>query len=82
MHETQCPVCNGLREIVQPCSKCKNTLIDLGRYTDCFGDYSPYRPIDDLKKTDGLIDFTTHQCPHHLSCNKCSYSTVILIQET
>lgn len=82
MHATQCPICNGFSTIQLQCPHCNINLIDRGRYTDSFGDYSPYQPIDDLKKTDGIIDFIKHQCPHQLTCNHCSYSTVIMITES
>ena len=34
--------------------------------SDLLADYSPYRPIDDMKRTDGLNDLHSHRCPHNL----------------
>jgi hypothetical protein len=48
---------------------------------DLYGNYSPYRPIDDLKMTDGMIDVTTHECPHQVWCLKCGFNEVRMIRE-
>jgi hypothetical protein len=76
-----CPVCNGFRPFAASCPTCGQPLVDNGRYMDLFGDYSPYRPIDDAKLTDGFIDARTHQCPHFATCRHCGYEGMQLIQE-
>lgn len=78
---TACPICNGLSSFDLSCPACGQSLTDNGRYMDFFGDYSPYRPIEDAKLTDGLVDAATHQCPHYTTCTVCDYEGVQLIQE-
>lgn len=45
-----CPICNGLISLSILCPHCGETMEDHGRLLDMFAPYSPYRPIDDLKK--------------------------------
>ncbi len=54
---------------------------DNGRFLDILGPYSPYRPIDDLKKTDGYIDLKTSHCPHYVSCEQCGLSDLHMVTE-
>ncbi|MFC7439714.1 hypothetical protein [Laceyella putida] len=79
---TACPVCNGFSAFQASCPSCGRPLEDAGRYMDLFENYSPYRPIDDLKLTDGLIDASTHQCPHYATCGHCGHEGVQLVQES
>ncbi|TCS96897.1 hypothetical protein [Hazenella coriacea] len=76
-----CPICNGFHHYHEQCPQCGNHLNDEGRLSDFYMQYSPYRPIDDLKMTDGYIDMTTHQCPHLIYCEQCNYMDVKLITE-
>ncbi|MBA4542077.1 hypothetical protein H1164_04070 [Thermoactinomyces daqus] len=76
-----CPVCNGFSALSILFPKCTTPLMDYGRFSDLLGDYSPYRPIDDLKMTDGWIDVATHRCPHHLFCPACGFSDVEMVSE-
>jgi hypothetical protein len=76
-----CPVCNGFSALSMPCPKCAAPLMDNGRLSDLLSAYSPYRPIDDLKMTDGWIDIATHRCPHHIICNACGFSGVEMVSE-
>ncbi|WP_124726680.1 hypothetical protein [Staphylospora marina] len=76
-----CPVCNGLDVFRAGCPKCGHELADAGRVLDLFGDYSPYRPIDDLKMTDGLHDLESHRCPHQIWCPSCGHKEIRLIGE-
>ncbi|RAL26975.1 hypothetical protein [Thermoflavimicrobium daqui] len=77
-----CPVCNGFTSYTAYCPKCSHILQDGGRIFDYFADYSPYRPIDDLKMTDGLLDYQNHTCPHQIYCEHCGYREVTLMQES
>jgi hypothetical protein len=81
MDKTVCPVCNGLTALYSYCPTCKTMLTDQGRYLDSFDDYSPYRPIDDLKMTDGLLDFHNHTCPHSVTCSRCGFRDIRLVSE-
>lgn len=76
-----CPVCNGFKTLISLCPNCGQSLDDQGRLFDFFSDYSPYRPIDDLKKTDHLPDLANHLCPHQVICSSCNYTDIQLIQE-
>ena len=49
--------------------------------SDLLADYSPYRPIDDMKRTDGLNDLHSHRCPHNLGCPQCGWSELYMIAE-
>ena len=40
-----------------------------------------YRPIDDAKMTDGLLDYTNHTCPHVLHCPHCDYQQTVMVKE-
>lgn len=81
MPETGCPVCNGLSELSSFCPRCGNLMSDLGRFLDMLGPYSPYRPIDDLKQTDGFIDFVPSRCPHNVTCQQCGFLGLRMIDE-
>ena len=76
-----CPICNGLTKLNMACPRCGQTAEDYGRYGDFFGPYSPYRPIEDLKLTDGLMDAETYTCPHLLYCPDCERSFPYLVKE-
>jgi hypothetical protein len=76
-----CPVCNGFVSLLSYCPDCGISLKDGGRLQDFLANYSPYRPIEEMKMTDGWIDRTTHQCPHQTYCSQCGYIGVTLIEE-
>ncbi|MGI6127967.1 MAG: hypothetical protein ACOYEF_13615 [Planifilum sp.] len=76
-----CPVCNGLIQLAPRCPQCGSRMEDQGRVSDLLADYSPYRSIDDLKRTDGLADLSTHRCPHHLYCRSCGWSQSQMVEE-
>ncbi|MEB3100476.1 hypothetical protein [Ferviditalea candida] len=78
---TYCPVCNGLRDFQAKCGRCGTRLIDFGRSYDYFGPYSPYRPIDDMKWTNGLPDLLNHQCIHAAFCEKCGQTFNLAVDE-
>ncbi len=76
-----CPVCNGLRKMSAPCPYCLQASEDYGRMYDYWGPYSPYPPIDDMKLTDGLSDFSCHQCVHIAYCRHCRISFRAVVDE-
>jgi ssDNA-binding Zn-finger/Zn-ribbon topoisomerase 1 len=76
-----CPVCNGLESLELPCPNCHEQTEDYGKFTDLLLDYSPYRPIDDLKQTDGFLDLASHDCVHVVYCPNCGYTSNQAIQE-
>ncbi|MEX2104934.1 MAG: hypothetical protein WD907_06355, partial [Bacilli bacterium] len=67
-----CPLCNGFTQFHDTCIHCGHNMDDEGRYSDYFGDYSPYREIDDLALTNGIpTDVSDHQCVHIIHCESC-----------
>lgn len=76
-----CPVCNALENWNVACPQCGSPLSDQGRILDCYGPYSAYRPIDDLKLTNGLNDLTTSLCYHVGNCRVCNKNYEAPIQE-
>ncbi|HEY0828640.1 MAG TPA: hypothetical protein VGE40_11130 [Bacilli bacterium] len=76
-----CPVCNGLQDLTVLCPKCQHQAVDHGRIDDYAGPYSPYRPIDDLKLTNGFPDLVNHQCVHVAYCKECNYLFTSVIDE-
>lgn len=77
----QCPLCNGFHSYTKRCPHCRQTMIDYGPVSYLFSDYSPYRPIEDSKLTDGWSDIEEHLCPHKVYCSACGYEQVEFIQE-
>jgi hypothetical protein len=76
-----CPVCNGLSTLHPECPKCKQTAADMGRFHDMLGPYSAYRPIDDMKLTNGFYDLRNHECVHIAHCSHCDYAFYSVIKE-
>ncbi|MEO2077438.1 MAG: hypothetical protein ABGX20_19055 [Bacillus sp. (in: firmicutes)] len=77
-----CPVCNGLREIYLLCSNCGKPMMESGRVSDYYDDYSPYMEIDLMKMEDGYPDsHSGHKCPHLYRCPDCNHDDVIFIKE-
>lgn len=67
-----CPVCNGLRSLDAVCPGCASAAEDEGRYNDFLGPYSPYRPIDDVSRTNGVPDLALGACLHLACCRNCA----------
>ncbi|HEX7057808.1 MAG TPA: hypothetical protein VF260_11540 [Bacilli bacterium] len=76
-----CPVCNGCAALSKKCPACGGLSEDLGRADAFIGPYAPYRPIDDLKMTNGFIDLATHQCVHITKCRKCGQTAYAYVNE-
>jgi hypothetical protein len=78
----ECPLCNGFYSYSYICTSCMATMIDSGRYSDFFDDYSAYMEIDHLKLEDGFpTDEKIGECPHVFICPNCNHSEVIMIKE-
>ncbi|SDX21309.1 hypothetical protein SAMN05444487_11218 [Marininema mesophilum] len=78
---TGCPVCNGFKSLTTICHQCGHWYEDRGRIFDALAAYSPYRPIDEMKQTDGYIDHFLNLCPHSLYCPHCGSEEVNFVQE-
>ncbi len=76
-----CPICNGFAASHISCPDCGLPMDDHGRISDYTGDYSPYRPIDDLKKTNGFLDLSCHLCLHSHVCSRCEKRYIVSFQE-
>ncbi len=76
-----CSVCNGMASFVSNCPECNYIAQDLGKLSDYYGPYSPYRPIDELKATNGFKDLIQHTCIHLGYCSNCIYTFPVPIQE-
>lgn len=76
-----CPVCNCFWSLHAVCPLCGEYLEDAGRLADYFGDYSPYREIDDAKRTNGLPDLVQQLCVHVAWCPNCRQERRVAIPE-
>ncbi|WP_223700828.1 hypothetical protein [Sutcliffiella deserti] len=77
-----CPLCNGFEEYNQTCTSCGNLLVDAGKVTDFFDDYSAYMEIDSMKEVDGnLVSLAENICMHLVSCPLCQQDKVVAINE-
>lgn len=77
-----CPICNGFQSLVLSCQKCSFQLVDEGKMSDFYDDYSPYMEIDLMKLEDGYPEnFATEKCVHLLRCSSCGEEQVYFVQE-
>lgn len=76
-----CPVCNGFISFQEDCSRCSQPLADGGRLYDYYGDYSPYREIDDAKMDNGYSDRMHHLCLHTGWCRHCGEERTVIVKE-
>jgi hypothetical protein len=77
-----CPLCNGLRNVAVHCSHCQKQMVDQGKITDYFDDYSPYMDIDMMKLVDGYPKtLIRHECVHLFYCLHCRQEEVRFIKE-
>ncbi|MDL0421125.1 hypothetical protein P5F75_15210 [Caldifermentibacillus hisashii] len=77
-----CPVCNGFDSVIVPCRICTINMIDEGKLSDFFDDYSPYMEIDLLRLEDGYPqNFHQSQCVHLLQCPACGRQETYFIRE-
>lgn len=76
-----CPICNGLHSLKAHCPTCGQQLDDAGRLYDYYGDYSPYRPIEDSKLANGYPDAKEHLCLHVGWCAHCHTESLFAVHE-
>lgn len=76
-----CEVCNGMEILNVSCEECGQTAEDRGRLGDLFDPYSAYRPINDIKRTNGLPDLAQRECWHIVHCRKCDRSFGVAVRE-
>nr|WP_243735033.1 hypothetical protein [Paenibacillus turpanensis] len=76
-----CPVCNGFQQLQYSCPICEYPAVDQGRLNDMYGPYSAYRPIDDIKLTNGYADVSEHECIHVILCPRCDRTFPLPVQE-
>jgi len=76
-----CPVCNSFQALQAACRHCGGWMEDAGKLSDYYGDYSPYRPIDDAKQTNGLPDLAQHLCVHVAWCPSCRREQRVAVRE-
>ncbi|MFM1654897.1 hypothetical protein ACI7RC_22790 [Brevibacillus sp. B_LB10_24] len=70
--DSLCPVCNGFTDMQATCPACNQMIQDAGKLSDLYGKYSPYRPIDALKQTNGIAhDLADRTCVHVGWCPAC-----------
>jgi hypothetical protein len=82
LNDAICPVCNGLYLLQAACPACGETAEDYGRLGDYYGPYSPYRPIDDVRMTNGFPDVRERECLHSAYCDRCVQSFVVSVKES
>lgn len=76
-----CPVCNGFERLQAACPDCQAEAADAGRLADQYGPYSPYRPIDDMRLTNGYDDVARRICLHTARCDRCGFGFVAAVSE-
>ena len=77
-----CPLCNGFDTKRIICRNCQNELIDSGKISDYYDDYSAYMEIDELKLENGHPDdWKNHICFHLFSCLTCGHDEVVSVKE-
>lgn len=76
-----CPLCNGFQALHAACRTCGESLDDAGRLYDYYGDYSPYRPIEDSKLSNGFPDAKEHLCIHMGWCRNCNKESLLAVHE-
>lgn len=79
--QLMCPVCNGLADFDQHCPNCGKALRDEGPIQQFYGPYSAYRPIDDIKKSNGFPDLANNECMHLAYCANCNQQLYAAVSE-
>jgi hypothetical protein len=59
--EKVCPTCNAINNMSFPCISCDGRMVDKGRISDYFDDYSADMPIENEEG----------YCTHVYQCSKC-----------
>ncbi len=75
-----CPVCNGLYDYKRKCVKCNTySMVDRGRLTDYYDEYSTYLPMTITNKVDGV--YSHKKCIHLYVCEKCGEDKRVVINK-
>jgi hypothetical protein len=77
-----CPVCNGLYEINELCSRCETEMDQAGKIEDYYGPYSPYAEKDAFVLENNILYQADNSCIHLCICPLCNnlqYTSVKLI---
>ena len=78
----ECPLCNGLCVIEEPCTACGALFSDMGRVVDYHDDYSAYLDIDTQKQNDGdVLSTEKGLCYHLFFCKECGRDMTAAIEE-
>ncbi|WP_281976132.1 hypothetical protein [Halobacillus litoralis] len=73
----ECGLCNGWAESERHCPRCNGMMIDQGRVTDFFDDYSPYLDQKYTDLVDGeLYSSVAEQCVHLFVCEDCGLNDI------
>ncbi|SHK15408.1 hypothetical protein [Paramaledivibacter caminithermalis] len=76
--EQICPLCNGLQEYEVECEECKGKMIDKGRMSDYYDNYSSYLDMNITELIDGV---QSDKCVHLFSCSDCKNDKRITIDK-
>ncbi|WP_455675150.1 hypothetical protein [Pradoshia sp.] len=78
----ECPLCNGLCAMKEPCTLCGTLLSDMGRVMDYEDDYSAYLDIAIQKQNDGDVKSAEKGlCYHLFFCKECGSDMTAAIEE-
>jgi hypothetical protein len=67
-----CPICNGLYEKIEVCSKCGARMDQAGKLEDYNGPYSPYVGQDTFVLNNDTTVTGDNCCIHLYVCPNCS----------
>lgn len=76
-----CPACNAFAILKYACPACSHSMEDQGRFDAYTMDYAPYRPMDDMKLSNGFYDLQTHRCVHLVYCPRCQRDERVYLDE-
>ncbi|MCR1897741.1 hypothetical protein NSA47_01900 [Irregularibacter muris] len=66
--EMICPLCNGLKNLANPCPNCHGQMTDKGPIENFYDDYSAYL---DKNITQRLDNADPNYCVHLFQCDIC-----------
>ncbi|GAA0177119.1 hypothetical protein SH2C18_04040 [Clostridium sediminicola] len=73
-----CPLCNGLKAYDVVCKNCNGKMVDRGKVSDYYDNYSPYLPETVLAEVN---EENQMECTHLFYCTKCDYCKRITIKK-
>ncbi|TYP57394.1 hypothetical protein [Thermosediminibacter litoriperuensis] len=72
-----CPLCNGLISVREPCPECGCLMEDWGRIQDY---QDPYHPYLDMNTT-APGEQRERKCVHLFKCPQCGYDTRLVVNQ-